>query len=112
MQQTTKKELRQVKELVREELKYNPRARHSDDELFARVAGRMAEQAGVHLWQMHFYDVFCRSHPWLPRYASVVRLRRMVQRENPELLPKIKVRRGRKKQEADFVEYARRNGEV
>ena len=112
MQKTTRQELQKIKEIVLAVLQARPHTRHNDNLLYYMVCDVLAARQGLDIDKMSFGAVFRGGWQGLPRYESVVRMRRMVQRENPDLRPKIKVRRGRRKQEADFVEYARRKGEV
>lgn len=112
MQEKTKQELQALKTIVRHVLEQHPTARRDDNLLFFAVCERWALAYGIKLRHLPFVHVFAgdlRAH--LPRYESVVRLRRMVQREREDLQPAEPAKRGRKKREADFVEYARQKGE-
>ena len=109
MQETTKQELREVKATVRQVLQDHPQTRSNDDALYYQVCKRHAQQIGVDLNALHFSVVFLGNPFGFPKYESVVRLRRMEQRQNPELLdPETAANRAKK--EADFVELARRGG--
>lgn len=112
MQKTTKDELRTIKEIVRTVLTHSPRARGDDDYLFYVVCGIKATGEGIDLEKMSFSEAFGGGWPGLPRYKSVVRLRRLAQKENPDLEPAERTRENRKKREADMVEFTRQKGEV
>lgn len=86
MQETTKREIREVKAKVRKVLADHPAARKDDDVLFYKVCKEHAKQIGVDMKSIHFSTVFLGNPLGFPRYESVVRLRRMVQAQNPELL--------------------------
>lgn len=113
MQQQTRQELQATKTIVRDVLRHWPSARHDDNLLFFLVCESWALSQGRSLRKVPFALVFAGElRESLPKYESVVRLRRMVQRDDPELLPQIATRKNRKKREADFVEYARKKGQV
>lgn len=113
MQKQTAQELQAVKQIVREVLTNDKRTRHDDNLLYFAVCDRWALAQGIKLRHLSFMHVFkSELRQLLPRYESVVRLRRMVQREDSDLLPDKPARRGRKKREADFVEYARQKGRL
>lgn len=111
MQETTKIEIRKVKTMVRKALTDHPATRADDDALFYRVCKQHAAQIGVNLSDLHFSTVFLGNPLGFPRYESVVRLRRMVQRQDPDLLNPVTAS-NREKKEADFVELARKGGVV
>ena len=112
MQETTKQELLRLKEVIRETLEHSQLARGNDNHLYFLVCWRIAAANGVDIHSLTFAEAFQGAGCGLPRYESVTRLRRMAQRENPDLLPAVKVSRGRARQEADFREFARMKGEV
>lgn len=109
MQEMTRKELHQVKATVRQVLHDHPQTRGNDDALYYQVCKRHAQQIGLDLHRLHFSAVFLGNPFGFPKYESVVRLRRMEQRQNPDLLdPETAANRAKK--QADFVELARRGG--
>lgn len=110
MQEQTKKELRDIKAIVRAVLQDEPEARQNDDTLYFMVCKRVMESQGISIYRLTFVQAFQGDGCGLPKYESVVRLRRMVQRAHPELQPQEPVKDGRAKREADFVEYARKGG--
>ena len=112
MQATTRQELREVKAHVRQVLADHPAARGCDDTLYYKVCKERAAQNGIDINTVHFSTVFLGNPLNFPRYESVVRLRRLVQRQEPELQAPPATRRNRAKREADMVEYARRKGEL
>ncbi len=109
MQATTKKEVRKVKAAVRRVLEDHPHTRSDDDALYYQVCKDHARQVGIDLHQLHFSSVFLGNPFGFPKYESVVRFRRMEQRENPDLLDPVTAA-NRKKKEADMVELARKRG--
>lgn len=110
MQEQTKKELRDIKAIVRTVLQDEPEARQNDDTLFFLVCKHIMAAQGLSVYRLTFVQAFQGDGCGLPKYESVVRLRRMVQRDHPELQPERPVKDGRAKREADFVEYARKGG--
>ena len=111
MQETTKKELRHLKALIYETLASVPETRQDDDTLYFHVCKAVLEAQGLSIWRVTFVQAFQGQGCTLPKYESVVRLRRMIQRICPELQPERPVKDGRAKREADFVEYARKGGQ-
>lgn len=111
MQEQTKKELRDIKAIVRAVLQDEPEARQNDDTLFLMVCQHVLQRQGISIYRLTFVQAFQGDGCALPKYESVVRLRRVVQREHPELQPQEPVKDGRAKREADFVEYARKGGQ-
>lgn len=109
MQQATRQEIKEIKATVRQVLEDYPTARADDNALYYHVCKRYARQIGVDLHALHFSTVFLGNPLGFPKYESVVRLRRMEQRQNPDLLdPVAAANRGKK--ERDMVELARRGG--
>jgi hypothetical protein len=109
MQEMTRKEIREVKATVRQVLHDHPQTRGNDDALYYQVCKRHAQQIGVDLRQLHFSTVFLGNPFGFPKYESVARLRRMEQRQNPDLLDPVAAA-NRAKKEADMVELARNGG--
>lgn len=112
MQATTRQELREVKAQVRQVLADHPAARGCDDTLYYKICKERAAQNGIDIRTVHFSTVFLGNPLNFPKYESVVRLRRMVQRQEPELQAPQPVKHNRGRKEADMVEYARRKGEI
>lgn len=110
MQEMTKREMQEVKALVRAMLIVYPETRDNDDLLYHRICSEKAAQAGVDIRTVHFSTVFLGNPLDFPRYASVVRYRRMIQRAQPELEGSRAVTDNRRKKEADMVELARSEG--
>lgn len=110
MQEQTKKELRDIKAIVRAVLQDEPLARQNDDHLYFLVCQYVAARQGLSIYRLTFVQAFQGDGCGLPRYESVVRLRRMVQRDHPELQPEKPVKDGRARREADIVEYVRKGG--
>lgn len=108
MQAQTQQELREVKAMVRHTLTEHPVTRSDDDALYYKICKERARQIGVDISTLHFSTVFLGNPLGFPRYESVVRMRRMVQREQPDLQAEKPVKDGRKLKEADMVEYARK----
>ena len=109
MQAATKKEMREVKAAVRSVLQDHPEARRNDDVLYYKVCKERAAQVGADIRTLHFSTVFLGNPFGFPKYESVVRLRRMEQRRDPDLLdPDTAANRAKK--EADMVELARNGG--
>jgi len=109
MQQATRQELKEIKATVRQVLQVHPHARADDNALYYHVCKRHAQQIGVDLHAVHFPTVFLGNPLGFPKYESVVRLRRMAQRQNPDLLDPVAAA-NRAKKEADMVELARKRG--
>ena len=109
MQATTRQELKEIKGTVRQVLQDHPPTRADDNALYYHVCKRHAQQIGVDLHALHFSTVFLGNPLKFPKYESVVRLRRMEQRANPDLLDPVAVA-NRAKKEADMVELARKRG--
>lgn len=105
MQETTRQELQDVKAIVRKVLTECPPTRGDDNALYYAVCKHHAAELGIDIHTLHFSTVFLGNPLRFPRFESVVRLRRFVQKENPDLLPPERVQAGRAKQVADFVEY-------
>lgn len=108
MQRQTKKELTQTQAVVAYILERYPRARDNDDLLYYLVCRERAKGDGMNIDKMPFRVILTGGWQWLPRFESVVRLRRLVQRHNPQLKPAKPVKRGRRRKEADFVELNRK----
>lgn len=111
MQETTKNELRKVKAMVRRALSEHPTARADDIFLYYKVCKEHAKHHGLNIRELHFSTVFLGNPFEFPRYESVVRLRRMVQKDEPELMDPLAAA-NRAKKEADMVEYARKKGQI
>lgn len=112
MQETTRQELQEVKAIVRKVLAEHPITRGDDNALYYKVCKEHAAQIGVDISTLHFSAVFLGNPLGFPRFESVVRLRRFVQKENPDLRASKGVQDGRAKQVADFVEYNRQEREA
>lgn len=110
MQAQTRQELREVKATVRKVLTNHPAARGNDDTLYYKVCKERAAEIGVDITRLHFSAVFLGNPFGFPKYESVVRLRRMVQRQDPDLQAPPEIKAGRKKKEDDFVEFSRKRG--
>lgn len=89
-----------------------PAARVSDDALYYKICKERAAELGIDISTLHFSTVFLGNPLNFPRYESVVRLRRMVQRAEPELQADEKTKANRKRKEADCVQYARQGGRL
>lgn len=109
MQKATRQELKEIKGTVRQVLQDHPPARRDDNALYYLVCKQHAKQIGVDLHALHFSTVFLGNPLGFPKYESVVRLRRMEQRQNPDLLDPVTAA-NRAKKEADMVELARKGG--
>lgn len=109
MQQSTRQELKEIKATVRQVLHDHPATRGDDNALYYLVCKQHAKQIGVDLHALHFSTVFLGNPLGFPKYESVVRLRRMEQRANPDLLDPVAAA-NRAKKERDMVELARRAG--
>lgn len=109
MQQATRQELKEIKGTVRQVLQDHPPTRADDNALYYHVCKHHARQIGVDLHALHFSTVFLGNPLNFPKYESVVRLRRMEQRQNPDLLDPVAAA-NRAKKERDMVELARRGG--
>ena len=111
MQRATKRELKEVKAKVRRVLEDHPPTRADDNALYYHVCKQHARQIGVDLHALHFSAVFLGNPLGFPKYESVVRLRRMEQRQNPDLLDPTAAA-NRAKKERDMVELARNGGTI
>ena len=109
MQQATKQEIRKIKRTVRHVLENHPATRADDNALYYHVCRHHAHRVGVDMRELHFSTVFLGNPFDFPKYESVVRLRRMEQRHNPDLLDPVAAA-NRAKKEADMVELARNGG--
>jgi hypothetical protein len=109
MQKATRQELKEIKGTVRQVLQDHPPTRADDNALYYHVCKRHAQQIGVDLHALHFSTVFLGNPLKFPKYESVVRLRRMEQRANPDLLDPVAAD-NRAKKERDMVELARKGG--
>lgn len=109
MQAYTRKEIADIKATVGQVLREHPVTRADDNALYYHVCKRHAEKIGVDLHAVHFPTVFLGNPLGFPKYESVVRLRRMNQRQDPDLLDPVTAANRRKK-EADMVELARMGG--
>lgn len=109
MQAMTRKELAQIKGTVRQVLTECPVTRADDNALYYHVCKRHAQRIGVDLHAVHFSTVFLGNPLRFPKYESVVRLRRLTQRQEPELLA-TGTAANRRRKEADMVELARKGG--
>lgn len=112
MQATTKQELREVKAAVRRILDKYPATRGNDDALYYKVCKERAAQIGVDIRTLHFSTVFLGNPLGMPKYESVVRLRRLVQRQEPDLQAKKQTEANRAKKEADMLEFSRNGGKL
>lgn len=109
MQKATRQELKEIKATVRQVLEDHPATRADDNALYYHVCKHHARQIDVDLHAVHFSTVFLGNPLKFPKYESVVRLRRLTQRQNPDLLDPVAAA-NRAKKEADMVELARRGG--
>ena len=111
MQKATKQEIREIKGTVRQVLHSHPATRGDDNALYYHVCKQHAKQINVDLHALHFSTVFLGNPLGFPKYESVVRLRRMEQRQNPDLLDPVAAA-NRAKKEQDMVELARNGGVI
>ena len=109
MQQATRQEIKEIKGTVRQVLQDHPATRSDDNALYYHVCKHHAKQINVDLHALHFSTVFLGNPLGFPKYESVVRLRRMEQRQNPDLLDPV-AKANRAKKERDMVELARNGG--
>lgn len=109
MQQVTKQELRKIKGTVRHVLQNHPATRADDNALYYHVCRHHANRIGVDMRELHFATVFLGNPLDFQKYESVVRLRRMEQRRDPDLLDPVAAA-NRAKKEADMAEFARNGG--
>jgi hypothetical protein len=109
MQRQTRQELKEIKATVRKILHERPVTRGDDNALYYYVCKQHAKQIDVDLHALHFSTVFLGNPLNFPKYESVVRLRRMEQRQNHDLLDPVAAA-NRAKKEQDMVELARRGG--
>lgn len=109
MQAATQRELKEIKATVRRVLEDHPPTRGDDNALYYHVCKHHAQQIGVDLHAVHFPTVFLGNPLGFPKYESVVRLRRLAQRQNPDLLDPVAAA-NRAKKERDMVELARNGG--
>ena len=109
MQQATRQEIKELKGRVRRALVDHPPTRKDDNALYYHVCKEHALDIGVDLHAVHFSTVFLGNPLGFPKYESVVRLRRMEQRQNPDLLDPVTAA-NRAKKERDMVELARNGG--
>ena len=108
MQKKTKKELAEIKVIITRVLAKYPKARGNDNLLFYLVARERAKAQNIDVDNMSIKTAFCGGWDGLPRFESVVRIRRMIQRALPDLKAVKPVQKGRELQQADFVEYNRK----
>ena len=111
MQKATRQELKEVKAKVRRVLQDHPKTRADDIALYYHVCKHHARDIGVDLTRLHFSAVFLGNPMGFPKYESVVRLRRMEQRRDPDLLDPAATA-NRAKKERDMVELARKGGSI
>ena len=111
MQRQTRQELKEVKAKVRQVLHEHPYTRGDDNALYYHVCKHHAREINVDLHTLHFSTVFLGNPLKFPKYESVVRLRRMEQRQNPDLLDPAAAA-NRAKKERDMVELARKGGTI
>jgi hypothetical protein len=111
MQQSTRQEIKEITATVRQVLQDHPPTRADDNALYYHVCKHHARQIGVDLHALHFSTVFLGNPLKFPKYESVARLRRMEQRQNPDLLDPVAAA-NRAKKERDMVELARRGGTI
>lgn len=111
MQEQTRKEIADIKATGCQVLREHPVTRADDNALYYHVCKQHARKIGVDLHALHFSTVFLGNPLGFPKYESVVQLRRMNQRQDPELLDPVTAANRRKK-EADMVELARMGGLV
>ena len=112
MQRQTKKELKEIKAAVEKVLEKYPKARDNDNLLYYLICREFAKTDDMDIDKMPFKIVLCGGWHWLPRFESIVRLRRMVQRKLPHLKPQKPITKGRAKKEMDFREFARKKGAI
>lgn len=111
MQRSTRKEIHEIKGTVRRILQDVPATRSDDNALYYLVCKQHARNVGVDIHSLRFATVFLGNPHNFPKYESVVRLRRMEQGQNPDLLDPVAAA-NRAKKEQDMVELARRGGTI
>ena len=98
-----KNKLYETKELVKEVLEENERARNSDNELYIEVCYRINPS----VLRIPFEDVIgCLADYNLPPFESVRRARQKLQAERPELRPCDEVAVFRAENETAYEEFA------
>lgn len=105
MQESTRHEIRDLTVIIEQ-----PKTRGNDDLLYYQVCRAKAAQQQVDISTLHFSTIFLGNPFNFPKYESVVRIRRALQRENEALQAEAGTRNNRKKKEADMIEYARNGG--
>lgn len=92
--------LKQMEQIVRPILEKNEKARGDDKLLYFCVLEKLGFDTSIPLsWFL--------SSSEFPNWESITRVRRRLQEENPELLPKENVKKGRRKAEKEFLDYVR-----
>lgn len=96
-----KMKLSNIKDLVLQILKDNPRTRNSDKLLYNQVCVEM----GVDIHRITVWDFF--HDPKMPSTESVRRARQKAQAENPDLRASQEVQNKRAELELEYREFAR-----
>lgn len=107
MQQRTRAEIQAIKAKVRRVLTDYPETRGDDDALYYQVCKERAAEINMDIHALHFSTVFLGNPLGFPKYESVVRFRRMIQRREPDLQPPEPIREDRRRKEADVVQQMR-----
>lgn len=92
--------LKQMEQIVRPILEQHENTRGDDKMLYYWVLKSLGFDTSVPLSWFLFSSDF-------PNWESITRVRRRLQEENPELLPKENVKKGRRKAEKEFLDYVR-----
>lgn len=107
MKKNTLEELHTMKEIVKEILVLDPRARNSDSYLYLKVIQKQAMQKRVNLRFLSVVSFFSNlNEHGFANYESVGRVRRKLQNEFPELSGREPVQAARRENEEVFREWA------
>lgn len=101
-------EVKNITDLVKENLYKEKKARDSDDYLYYLICKEKLENKGTDINSISLAEgLLNRNELGLPSYKSVERSRRKMQETYPELASSTKVKKCRDKQEQIYREYAK-----
>lgn len=100
-------DLTNISEDVKHCLVDHPATRNSDNLLFWTLAHDALAKKGIDIDRISFTDVILSLNRYgIPKFETVVRLRRKIQSDFPELKGCKEITEGRSDKEQEFIEFA------
>ena len=101
-------DLESITSEVRQCLDDNPRTRDSDNLLYWMIAQDILQKQDIDIDRMGFTELFLSLNSYgIPKYETVVRIRRYIQRKYPELMGTERIEKARAHRSEVIADYVR-----